>query len=541
MLDQISVKTRLYLLVALLSVVMVLVGFSGLQSTEKMSDRLKVVYERNTTSLVQLSKVGDNLHRSRGRIWAAMITPNKEAAEKEISGIAPFIKIADSQWADYRNTNLTPDEKLLAADFEKTYKEYLSSLEVLAPIAANLDIPKTVEEMKNTRFRENFTACREKLIKVIEFQEAAAKSSYEAGLVDYQYARNLALLLIAGGVILGIAIGSAIVRSIVNPLNEVVATIDTIASGDLTRTVRTGAKGEFGHLLDAMNQMQNSLKKMVSSIKTDAEHVAASAEELAASSTQVAQSSEMQSESSQSIAASIEEMTVSIAHISSRTQETSVLTNEVGALSEAGAQVITTTTNSVRDISTSVDDASKQIDALSQKIDQVAGIVSVIKDIADQTNLLALNAAIEAARAGEQGRGFAVVADEVRKLAERTTHSTQEIGKVIDEILSAANVSVSIMRKGVDQVSTGVKMSEQAGHSMQEIQEKEKTVVSAVNEIAVALEQQSQASNDIAKQIEHIARATEENSQSISGTADASRRLNALGQSLQETVSKFRT
>jgi len=342
-------------------------------------------------------------------------------------------------------------------------------------------------------------------------------------------------------VIFGLVIGSAIVRSITNPLNEAIETVHIIANGDLTRSVRTGAKAEFGRLLDAMNQMQSSLKKMVSSIKNDAELVAASAEELAASSTQVAKSSEMQSEASQSIAASIEEMTVSIAHISSRTQETSVLTNEVGDLSETGSKVITTTTNSVRNISTSVDDASKQIDALSQKIDQVAGIVSVIKDIADQTNLLALNAAIEAARAGEQGRGFAVVADEVRKLAERTTHSTQQIGNVIDEILAAANASVSIMRKSVDQVSTGVKMSEQAGLSMQEIQEKEKTVISAVTEIAVALEQQSQASTDIAKQIEHIAQATEENSHAISGTADASRRLNALGQSLQETVSQFKT
>jgi len=541
MLDQISVKTRLYILVILLSSVMVFIGFSGLQSTEKMSDRLRAVYEGNTTALVQLSKVEDNLHRSRGRIWAAMITPNKEAAEKEISGIPGFIKQADEQWAAYLKLESTPEEKQLAADFEKTYKEYRSTLDILGPIAANLDIPKTVEEMKNTRFRENFTASRDKLNKIIEYQVVAAKAAYEKGVADYQYARNLALLLIAGGVILGFVVGSAIVRSIMNPLNEALVTVDTIASGDLTRTVQIGTKAEFGRLLNAMSQMQHSLKNIVSSIKKDAEHVAASAEELAVSSEQVAKSSELQSEASQSIAASIEEMTVSINHISSRTQETSELTNEVGTLSEVGAKVITTTTHSVRNISTSVDDASAQIDALSQKIDQVAGIVSVIKDIADQTNLLALNAAIEAARAGEQGRGFAVVADEVRKLAERTTHSTQEIGKVIDEILAAANVSVSIMRKSVDQVSTGVKMSEQAGQSMQEIQDKEKAVISAVTEIAVALEEQSQASTDIAKQIEHIAQATEENSHAISGTAEASKRLNALGQSLHETVSQFKT
>jgi len=541
MLDQISVKTRLYILVGLLSSVMVFVGFSGLQSTEKMSEHLKEVYEGDTTALVELAKVEDNLHRSRGRIWAAMITPNKEAAEKEISGIPTFIKQADEQWAAYLKIELSPEEKQLATDFEKTYKEYRATLEVLAPIAASLDIPKTIEEMKNTHFRENFTASRDKLNKIIEYQVVSSKATYETGLAEYQNARNFALCLILGGVIFGLVIGSAIVRSITNPLNEAIETVHIIANGDLTRSVRTGAKAEFGRLLDAMNQMQSSLKKMVSSIKNDAELVAASAEELAASSTQVAKSSEMQSEASQSIAASIEEMTVSIAHISSRTQETSVLTNEVGDLSETGSKVITTTTNSVRNISTSVDDASKQIDALSQKIDQVAGIVSVIKDIADQTNLLALNAAIEAARAGEQGRGFAVVADEVRKLAERTTHSTQQIGNVIDEILAAANASVSIMRKSVDQVSTGVKMSEQAGLSMQEIQEKEKTVISAVTEIAVALEQQSQASTDIAKQIEHIAQATEENSHAISGTADASRRLNALGQSLQETVSQFKT
>ncbi|MRD73138.1 methyl-accepting chemotaxis protein [Rhodocyclus tenuis] len=541
MLDKFSVKTRLAFLVALLSVIMIVVGGVGLLSTEKVKDRLKTVYEDRTAALVQLSIVLDNLHRSRGRIWSAALEDDPARAAKEADGIGGFLATANKEWADYLATYLTPEEKVIAADFEKNYKQYLAAIEPLAVIAAKGDRAKAQDAMAASNFRKIFNDSREKLDELMKYQAGVAKSEYEAGIADYTRAQTLSISLIVVGLLLGIGLAWSIIRSITVPLGEALKSAHLIAQGDLSQPVPTGAKAELGQLLKAMSEMQVALKDVVGAIKRDANQLAETADRLADSSSEVAKASGMQSEASSAIAASVEEMTVSINHISARTTDTRDLTQQVGDLSESGMRTTEKTTEGVRTIASSVNQASTQIDALSKKIDQVAGTVGVINDIAEQTNLLALNAAIEAARAGEQGRGFAVVADEVRKLAERTTQSTQEIRTVIDEILAAASVSVRSMGQSVEQVATGVSLSEASGSAISQIKHKEGEVLAAVSEIAEALSEQSQASTDIAKQVERIAQATEENSAAITATAESSQNLNELGRSLMQTVSRFKT
>jgi len=187
-----------------------------------------------------------------------------------------------------------------------------------------------------------------------------------------------------------------------------------------------------------------------------------------------------------------------------------------------------------------VQSSATVIEELGHQSDQITQIVKTIREIADQTNLLALNAAIEAARAGEQGRGFAVVADEVRKLAERTSRSTTEITSMVERIQKGTRDAVSSMETGVTQAGNGVELADQAGASIAEIRDGAMRVVNVVNNISDSIREQGAVSSDIAKSIENIARMSEESSQAVQETARAARHLQQLSSSLHNLVTRFR-
>jgi methyl-accepting chemotaxis protein len=319
----------------------------------------------------------------------------------------------------------------------------------------------------------------------------------------------------------------------------VIDIIRQIANGNLSGSVATRA-GDNSSLLFTTKQMQDSLRGMIGRILSTSDQLAHSARQLASSSQQVQQASQRQSDSSAAVASSIEEMTVCIGHISENAAGAQKYASETGDLARNGAHAVQEVIVEMDKISTAVATSSRVITSLGEQSHKISDIVKVIKEIADQTNLLALNAAIEAARAGEQGRGFAVVADEVRKLAERTTHSTQEIAAMIQSVQGGTDDAVAGMSQGSALVDEGVQMVSSTGVSMEKIQDGVQKVLAAVGDISSALKEQSSASQLVARNVEGIAEMTGETSTIIREVAASATQLEQLAAHLKTAVGEFK-
>ena len=345
---------------------------------------------------------------------------------------------------------------------------------------------------------------------------------------------SVLILLIAG---LGFIIAQGVLRQVGGEPADAIAFMSRVAAGDLTGDLPPAAKGS---MLDSMGEMVGSLRKMVAEISQGATRLARGAESISTASREVATASQHQSDATSSMAAAIEEMTVSINHISDSARDTQQNSLTSVSLSEDGFGRVETATHEIKEIALRVSDASARIRKLEEHANQISSIAGVIKDIAGQTNLLALNAAIEAARAGEQGRGFAVVADEVRKLAERTSSATVEIEQMIAGIQSDTVQVVGVMDAALPQVEAGVKAAEGAADSLRQIKDGAQSTLSSIRDVAEATREQSEASNSIAQKVEEIATMVDETTAAMQSTAETASELEKISSELNVLVSRFR-
>jgi methyl-accepting chemotaxis protein len=315
---------------------------------------------------------------------------------------------------------------------------------------------------------------------------------------------------------------------------------ERLSNGDLTGRVHCAGKDELEDVAVHFNHMAESMQGLLRVVQQTAEQLGQAATDVSGSAARVSEGSVEQSSAASGMAAAIEEMTVGIDQIAEHAQTAHEVSTESGVLSEEGGRIVDGTVAEMQKIADTVNQSAAIIEELGRHSASISAIVNVIKEIADQTNLLALNAAIEAARAGEQGRGFAVVADEVRKLAERTTSSTQEISSMIGAIQKGTAGAVASMQAGVARVAEGVDLSRRAGESIRRIKEGASRVRGDVSDISNSLREQSTASNEIARSVERIAQMSESNSAAVQGTARTARELERLATELQTEVKRFR-
>lgn len=312
-----------------------------------------------------------------------------------------------------------------------------------------------------------------------------------------------------------------------------------IAQGDLGMQIEI-APGDRQSLLANLEAMRVELAKMMGDITRNAEAVANAARTLSDLAAGVAHGCQQQNDAAASTAAAIEQLTTSIGQMADSARDSNQAAHDAGERSVQSQQAAVSASAEVVQIAQSVAHVRNVVAALGEQSQRISSIIGLIKDIAGQTNLLALNAAIEAARAGEQGRGFAVVADEVRKLAERTASSTEEISEVIRDIQQSTRQAIDAVETGQQRVANGVRMADQAGLSMVAVREGTEHVVQAIDSISTTLQEQRTASTEIATNVERIAQMSESNNDAASGIATATTQLKALASGLHEMTARFR-
>ena len=312
------------------------------------------------------------------------------------------------------------------------------------------------------------------------------------------------------------------------------------SNGNLTMQIAAEKNDEMGKLFNGFNLTIQNMGKLIKQVRESVQATASAASEISASSEQMAAGAQEQSSQAAEVATAVEEMTSTIFETTKNANFAAENAKIAGNTALEGGKVVNDTIEGMKKISEVVGKAAATVQALGNSSDQIGEIIQVINDIADQTNLLALNAAIEAARAGEQGRGFAVVADEVRKLAERTTKATKEIAVMIKQIQKDTSEAVTSIQEGEKEVAIGRDLAIKSGESLTNIVAATNKVVDMINAVATASEEQSSVAEEISKNIEGINNVTHETAKGIQQIATASEDLNRLTENLQRIVEQFK-
>ncbi|HJW24879.1 MAG TPA: Cache 3/Cache 2 fusion domain-containing protein [Rhodocyclaceae bacterium] len=356
--------------------------------------------------------------------------------------------------------------------------------------------------------------------------------------------RNFLTIAVVLSAVLIIAVVAWVARLRLKPVTDMVAVVQHMGDGDLRHAFPAsdpGSRCETDLLNASLSRMQAGMSEMIGKIHQSASRMAEATVALNAASDQVAAGSESQSGSSASLAAAVEELSASINQVSGSAGDARQLSLDASTAALDGNRQVSEVAQEMASIDGEIRDAAAVVHELGERTALISSVVEVIKDVADQTNLLALNAAIEAARAGEAGRGFAVVADEVRKLAERTTQSAGEISGSIGSVQQEAREVVRRIQQVAERVGQGVETAQVAGEALRRIESQSREAVGAVSGIADSMREQSAASQEIARGVDNISQMAESNSQAAQNNQANAESLRVMADGLEQMVARFRT
>ncbi|HTY38094.1 MAG TPA: methyl-accepting chemotaxis protein [Bacteroidota bacterium] len=523
-------------LVSAVSVFITLIGFKNISDLAENADGL---YNTNLLPSLKMGKLITAFQRMRcdGLYALSARTPEERESFKSK---AKSRSVEVKKLVDDLGANATaPREREIVDSIKATYAAFEPSFAKTLDLASAKNIKEAYRVLfeETDKLRYPVQTCLESLA---TYEESDGLADYSTSQRTKQSAVTLTFAALAVGILLSIVVSLIIGNSVVRPVKHLEEQSKQLALGDMTVDVEYTSGDEIGSLAESFRTMIRNLRETLHDIQEASSAVASASSEISSSTEEMAAGTQEQTSQAGEVASAVEEMTKTIVTNSRNASDTAEAAKQAKAAAEAGGLVVEETVKGINRIADVVNKSADTVRTLGKSSDQIGEIIGVIDDIADQTNLLALNAAIEAARAGEQGRGFAVVADEVRKLAERTTKATKEIAGMIKQIQSETNGAVSSMEEGTMEVEKGKELADKAGKSLREIVDVSQKVTDMVSQIAAASEQQSSASEQIAKNVEAISSVTGQTASGTQQIARAAEDLNRLTENLQNYVGRFK-
>ncbi|WP_404944152.1 methyl-accepting chemotaxis protein [Pseudomonas syringae] len=516
------------------------------QSFEDMSKAI----ETREASRSQMGENADKAVDQADRIEAELLKEDNILAFNGIVGVSKLIQQARFQVRGYTYSGRPDFEK----DANKAIDDAVTGINTLAGDISSTYSPMLQQAIAGLngyraavgRYRDAQAASKAALDKMTTLGVSMLDTSNDLIIRqnksrDADSAKSVTMIAAATALALVLSILAAwvITRQITTPLQETLEVVERVASGDLSRNLKVDRKDELGKLQATIQRMTVSLRELVGGIRDGVTQIASAAEELSAVTEQTSAGVNSQKVETDQVATAMHEMTATVQEVARNAEEASEAAVAADRQARDGERVVNEAIAQIERLASAVGNSSEAMGALKQESDKIGSVLDVIKSVAEQTNLLALNAAIEAARAGEAGRGFAVVADEVRSLAQRTQKSTEEIEALIAGLQSGTQQATTVMDSSRELSTSSVELTRRAGGSLESITKTVSAIQAMNQQIAAAAEEQSATAEEINRSIINVRDVSEQTSAASEETAASSVELARLGNHLQVLVSRF--
>ncbi|MBU5611380.1 methyl-accepting chemotaxis protein [Geomonas azotofigens] len=539
MLSRLKVGTKMLSAFLLVAVISAVVGGIGVLKIHQIDDADTRLYEGITAPLADVAQMSISFQRVRINLRDFVEAKEEGGRQEALAMVNKLRKEIGDRSAVFEKALDTVEERQRFAEFKESRKIYGGYIDQVTGLVHAGKVEEAMALMHGDAKKAALHE-QEQLNKLMELMEKQGKIASDDNTRTANAAVLVMYILVIAAMVVAVACGLVITRMITRPLHAAVAAASAIGAGDLTVSIEATSADETGQLMDALKAMAENLRHTIGKVADTSAQVASASTQLHATSEQIATGAEEVAAQAGTVATAGEQMSATSSDIASNCQMAAEGAKRASRTAQNGAEVVERTVTVMGQIAAKVRDTSKTVESLGERSDQIGAIIGTIEDIADQTNLLALNAAIEAARAGEQGRGFAVVADEVRALAERTTRATREIGEMIKAIQNETKGAVIAMEEGVHQVEAGTTEAARSGGALKEILEQINDVAMQIHQVATAAEEQTATTSEISSNIVQITQVVQQTSQGAQESATAAARLHTNSEELQQLVKQFR-